>query len=458
MPDGQRYEYDAANRLAKVWRTNGTPGTGDDLLIRENKYDAMGRRVETSGPSYASAASNSPFLEEDRTRWVFAGLTPIQEYHVSWRSIVGQPPTMTLSREYIWGADFPEPVAMIDHTSDGDVAAGTPEVLHFLHDALGSVVALTNAAGEVVERYDYDPYGKTYITDNTLTTYRGESKYGNPFMWTGQAFDQNTRQYHFWARTYSSHLGRWLHRDPLGYVDGVNMYEYVRSDPIGFIDPSGQQFSPGKCARIRDSLLKAAENLYREVRQYDPDGDLGGKKTGPKKGNRITKKHGHRPNLKNRQKRLQRELDRYNQNCPRDPKLDDAVEKAVKAVPKKGWEPQKVQPTEPKPVPEPQPAVPEPLPEPQPAVPEPLPDPKPAEPKPMPETQPSPGTPPVIIIPPAPARGVGVSVLDFLYGLAEVPGAVVNTVFTAFCVDIRCPSCGEPNSISNPSCPSHGRT
>ncbi len=134
---------------------------------------------------------------------------------------------------------YPEPVAMIDHTSDGDVEAGTPEVLHYLHDVLGSVVALTNAAGEVVERYDYDPYGKTYITDNTLTTYRGESKYGNPFMWTGQAFDQNTRQYHFWARTYSPHLGRWLHRDPLGYVDGVSLYEYVCSDPISSKDPFG---------------------------------------------------------------------------------------------------------------------------------------------------------------------------------------------------------------------------
>ncbi len=54
---------------------------------------------------------------------------------------------------------------------DGDVAAGTPEVLHYLHDVLGSVVALTNASGDVVERYDYDPYGKTYITDSSLTTY-----------------------------------------------------------------------------------------------------------------------------------------------------------------------------------------------------------------------------------------------------------------------------------------------
>jgi hypothetical protein len=38
-------------------------------------------------------------------------------------------------------------------------------VLHYLHDVLGSVVALTNSAGQVVERYDYDPYGTTTIMD-----------------------------------------------------------------------------------------------------------------------------------------------------------------------------------------------------------------------------------------------------------------------------------------------------
>ena len=49
---------------------------------------------------------------------------------------------------------------MIDHTDAGDVPApgepgGGEEVLHYLHDALGSVVALTDAAGAVVEQYTY---------------------------------------------------------------------------------------------------------------------------------------------------------------------------------------------------------------------------------------------------------------------------------------------------------------
>jgi hypothetical protein len=34
-------------------------------------------------------------------------------------------------------------------------------------------------------------------------------------------------------------LGRWLQRDPLGYVDGVNLYEHARSMLTFFVDPFG---------------------------------------------------------------------------------------------------------------------------------------------------------------------------------------------------------------------------
>ncbi|MCH8823856.1 MAG: hypothetical protein IH984_10150, partial [Planctomycetes bacterium] len=34
-------------------------------------------------------------------------------------------------------------------------------------------------------------------------------------------------------------LGRWTRRDPLGYVDGANLYQYVRSNPLAGVDPMG---------------------------------------------------------------------------------------------------------------------------------------------------------------------------------------------------------------------------
>ncbi len=41
------------------------------------------------------------------------------------------------------------------------------------------------------------------------------------------------------ARMFDPELGRWTRRDPLGYIDGMNVYEYVRSAPLSAVDPHG---------------------------------------------------------------------------------------------------------------------------------------------------------------------------------------------------------------------------
>jgi RHS repeat-associated protein len=45
--------------------------------------------------------------------------------------------------------------------------------------------------------------------------------------------------YHVRHRVYDADTGRWTRRDPLGYVDGMSLYEYVRSQPTQRIDSDG---------------------------------------------------------------------------------------------------------------------------------------------------------------------------------------------------------------------------
>jgi RHS repeat-associated protein len=99
-----------------------------------------------------------------------------------------------------------------------------------------------------VERYVYDPYGKTTVTkyDGVLLDPNGDcnalevaSAYGNPFCWTGQRYDPRVGLYHFWFRSYSPALGRWLERDPVGYVDSTDLYECDLSNPVDLVDPFG---------------------------------------------------------------------------------------------------------------------------------------------------------------------------------------------------------------------------
>ena len=42
-------------------------------------------------------------------------------------------------------------------------------------------------------------------------------------------------------RVYDPTLGRWLSRDPIGEIGGVNLYAYVGNDPVNWSDPIGLQ-------------------------------------------------------------------------------------------------------------------------------------------------------------------------------------------------------------------------
>ncbi len=51
--------------------------------------------------------------------------------------------------------------------------------------------------------------------------------------------------YHVRHRVYDAEVGRWTRRDPLGYVDGMSLYEYVRSRPVRMVDPRGTDAAVG---------------------------------------------------------------------------------------------------------------------------------------------------------------------------------------------------------------------
>gem|GEM_PF-4626153 len=225
-PTGQKYEYDEENRLVRVKRLTSPA----DQVLLEIGYDAVGRRVETK--EYLDAETKQVLSPPRVTHHVVFGPMTIEEYTIT------AGPTATLAREFVWGTEYPMPAVIIDWTAAGQVGTGQAEVLHYMRDVLGNVVALTNAGGNVVERYRYDPYGMTHIYTGGGALLPA-SAYGNPYAYTGQRYDAAVALYHFWYRTYSPSLGRWHQRDPLQYADGVSLYEYVASSPVELIDPLG---------------------------------------------------------------------------------------------------------------------------------------------------------------------------------------------------------------------------
>ena len=99
-------------------------------------------------------------------------------------------------------------------------------------------------------RGDVDLDGDVDTTDKTIaqTYYQGTtsgwgvlSAQGNRKGYAGYEHDENIGEFliHVRNRVLHTTLGRWTRRDPLGYVDGLSLYEYVGSTPILETDSSG---------------------------------------------------------------------------------------------------------------------------------------------------------------------------------------------------------------------------
>lgn len=105
-------------------------------------------------------------------------------------------------------------------------------------DALGSVRAVTDAAGAVLRRHDYAPFAEEIAPAAGSDARR----------FTGKERDAETGFDYIGARYYASRTGRFTTVDP-GHVSGNifdpqswNAYANARNNPLKFIDPTGTEY------------------------------------------------------------------------------------------------------------------------------------------------------------------------------------------------------------------------
>lgn len=136
-----------------------------------------------------------------------------------------------------------------------DTGHSSPEVLHYLHGPLGSTAGLADADGAVVERYAYDPYGKTFIYD-AGGTLLSQSAFGNPFAFTGQRYDAATGLYHFYARIFPglnlarfdfTYMHSWFTKEANGRINHQMIYHgrYYNIYMSGYSEPTGIRYEVG---------------------------------------------------------------------------------------------------------------------------------------------------------------------------------------------------------------------
>lgn len=187
---GNTYTWDGANRLVSF---NGSSGTTSTFT-----YNGLGRLVRVVDTSNGNVVADHSYL------WCGAALCLAHNNAQS-----GSP----VSTQY-----FPQ----------GAVIGSVP--YYYVRDGLGSLRELIGAGGAIAAQYDYDPYGNQTVLSGTIGSDIGYAGYFNHAA-SGLEFAL--------ARAYDPVHARWLNRDPLGELGGINLYAYVGDNPVTLEDPLG---------------------------------------------------------------------------------------------------------------------------------------------------------------------------------------------------------------------------
>jgi hypothetical protein len=245
--DGYTYHYDYENRLTRVKKSS------DTLDVAVYTYDALGRRIAVED-----------CIADTTTHYYYDG----------WRVLSETDDNDDWLRDYDYGNYIDEVLVMTDASNDH----------YFAHDHLFSVVALIDEDGDILEQYEYDAYGKCHFYDSSFTLLGTQkSGHGNDRLFTGQVLDilnGGALSLEYFKNRYKKD-GRFITRDPLGvrdgtciieftptgapifprlnnaknqYLDGMSLYEYVRSNPILRFDPFGlKKEGEGVCCKIKET-------------------------------------------------------------------------------------------------------------------------------------------------------------------------------------------------------------
>lgn len=128
-------------------------------------------------------------------------------------------------------------------------AATTAERLRYIHkDHLGSVDAITDANGVVVERQSFDAWGRrrkvTHEGGSWQVSYSGATASSETHRgFTGHEMLDAVQLVHMGGRIYDPLTARFLSPDPFvqspDNLQNLNRYSYVLNNPLSFTDPSG---------------------------------------------------------------------------------------------------------------------------------------------------------------------------------------------------------------------------
>lgn len=235
----ESYSYDSANNLTSVLlgeatisiavnSVNAIQNAGGNTYV----YDANGNVLDDGTRTFAWDAENRLTQVTSKTTGHVSAFVYDGRSHriLNKETEPGGDPVET---RYLWCGE----VICEQRDSGGNVTGRyyrqgelhDGQNFYYAQDQVESVVAFLDNTGRVVKRTAYSSFGTTNVNTGTSSEYRFARLFSH---------DQSGL-YLATYRAYDSRVGRWLSRDPIAELGGINLYEYTSGNPLRFIDPSG---------------------------------------------------------------------------------------------------------------------------------------------------------------------------------------------------------------------------
>ena len=259
--DAKSYHYDKTGNMTfqtgvgSYKYENGKPHAVSSAGSRVYTYDAVGNMINRNGDTITYNALNKPTVLKNKNG------KEVRFYYGAggqrFMKVTAKKDTYYIGKAYEEQVEDNEEKQICYIAIGGKVIGTHTEVVntyyapghkkykedlynrYFHTDALGSITAITDDAGTVVERRSYEPFGKIRAMDYGLKN--GEIIPANTAIETARAYTGHEQiaelsgLIHMNARVYDSDIGRFLSADTAIQApydsQAYNRYSYVRNNP-----------------------------------------------------------------------------------------------------------------------------------------------------------------------------------------------------------------------------------
>ncbi|WP_139488122.1 RHS repeat-associated core domain-containing protein [Brevibacillus dissolubilis] len=223
VPNAKKdYTYDSRGN-----RKSNTASSPLDLGAAAYSYDAKNRlktfgnsTVKASYTYYPGELRATKTVNGQTTKYVYVNGNVVEELDAN----------NQVKAQNVWGNQLVYRKVLAPTVNSG----------YYYPNSHGDIVKIKGAGGNTLNTYDYDIWGNIVSQQETMS---------NPFTYSGEMYDAETKMYYLRARYYDPSVGRFITEDTYkGQVDNplsLNRYAYVVNNPLKYVDPSGHVYVIG---------------------------------------------------------------------------------------------------------------------------------------------------------------------------------------------------------------------